>query len=121
MSDQSDLGKAGEAYAAEHLRKNSYVILKQNYVWKRAEIDIIAKKSNKIIFVEVKTRTTEFMNAPALMVPRSKQRQIIKAADAFLKAENIELNSRFDIISVIINSTHKKLHHIEDAFYPTLR
>ena len=120
MSDQSDLGKAGEAFAAEHLRKNDYIILKQNYVWKKAEVDIIAKKNNKVIFVEVKTRAAEFMNEAALMVPRSKQKQIIKAADAFLKAENIELNSRFDIISVVLNSKQKKLDHIEDAFYPTL-
>jgi putative endonuclease len=120
MSKAAELGKMGETFAAEHLQKNDYEILKRNFVWGKAEVDIIAKKNEEIIFVEVKTRESDYLNDPALMVPMKKQKQIIKAADAYMKEENLDLESRFDIISVVINSKYKKLDHIEDAFYPTL-
>ena len=120
MSKAAELGKKGEALAAEHLRKSGYSILKQNFVWDKAEVDIIATKDDRIIFVEVKTRESEYLNDPSLMVPIKKQRQIIKAADAYIKEQDIDLPSQFDIISVVINSQKTKLEHIEEAFYPTI-
>ena len=49
MSEQSDLGKKGEALAADHLRKNGYSIIQQNYIYGKAEVDIIANKDSKIV------------------------------------------------------------------------
>jgi putative endonuclease len=121
MSKAYDLGKEGERLAAEHLRKRGYSILAQNYsIAAKAEVDIVASKDDHVIFVEVKTRETEYLNDPALMVPMKKQRQIIKAADEFVKEKDLELPWRFDIISIVINKSVTKIEHIEDAFYPTL-
>ncbi len=121
MSKQSELGKLGEQLAAEFLRKKKYTILQQNFVWDKAEVDIIVtNNTNKIIFVEVKTRESPYLSDPALMVPMKKQRQIIKAADAFMKEHPEDLSAQFDIISIVTNSKYTKIEHYEEAFYPTL-
>jgi putative endonuclease len=121
MSKAYDLGKMGEQLATEHLRKRGYSILARNYsIAAKAEVDIVASKDDHIVFVEVKTRETEYLNDPALMVPMKKQRQIIKAADEYVKEKEIDLPWRFDIISIVFNSKVTKLEHIEDAFYPTV-
>ena len=118
--NKDELGKLGEEMSCELLRKKGYLIKKRNYRFDRAEVDIIAEKDKMIVFVEVKTRESDFLSDAALMVPMRKQKQIIKAADAYIKEHDLSNESRFDIVVAIINSKYKKLDHIEDAFYPTL-
>jgi putative endonuclease len=118
MSRASDLGRKGEKMAADHLEKIGYQVLKTNFGRGKAEVDIIATNYKQIVFVEVKTRETEFLNDPAYMVPFQKQRQIIKAANDFLKQRKIELPARFDIISIVHNEQQTKIDHYESAFYP---
>ncbi len=118
MSEQSELGKLGEQLAAEFLRKNDHIILNQNFVWEKAEIDIITIKDNKIVFVEVKTRVAPYLNDPALMVPMKKWRQIMKAADYFMKERTDDLTAQFDIISVITNKVYTKIDHYDEAYIP---
>ena len=120
MSEHNELGKLGEKMAAEHLRKNGYIIHKQNYVFGKAEVDIVAEKNNCLVFVEVKTRESSYLVDPEFMVPMKKQKQVIKAADAYVKELDLDLESRFDIITVIINKEYTKVDHLEDAFYPTV-
>lgn len=83
-------------------------------------MDIICKKNGVLAFVEVKTRTSEYLGDPAEAVSISKQKHIIRAADAYIKALDEEFDIRFDIIGIIMNKKGNKLEHIEDAFYPTL-
>ena len=120
MSDHNELGILGEKMAAEHLDKKGFKILHKNYKYGKAEVDIVAMKDNEIIFVEVKTRESAYLSAPTYTVPVQKQRQIIKAADAYLKRYQLEQESRFDVISIIVNSQYNRLEHLEGAFYPTL-
>jgi putative endonuclease len=118
MSKQSELGKLGEEMAAEFLRKKDYLILQQNYVWEKAEIDIIALSENKIVFVEVKTRVSPYLNDPALMVPMKKWKQIMKAADIYMKERSDNLPAQFDIVSVITNQDYTIIDHYDEAFVP---
>jgi putative endonuclease len=120
MSEHNELGKIGEKMAAEHLRKKGYNILKQNYVFGKAEVDIVAEKNNQLVFVEVKTRQSSYLSDPEFMVPMKKQKQVIKAADAYIKEFDLDMESRFDIITIIVNNEYTKVDHLEDAFYPTL-
>ena len=117
---KEELGKSVKNLACEMLRKKGYLIKKRNYRFDRAEVDIIAEKDKMIVFVEVKTRESDFLSDAAQMVPMKKQKQIIKAADAYLKEHDLDNEGRFDIVVAIVNSKYKKLDHIEDAFYPTL-
>ena len=120
MSEHNDLGKLGEKMAAELLRKKGYNILAQNYFFGKAEVDIVAGKDNQLIFVEVKTRQSSYLSDPEYTVSMKKQKQVIKAADAYVKEHDLDFESRFDIITVIVNKEYTKVDHLEDAFYPTV-
>ncbi len=120
MSNHLDIGLAGEQYACTHLLKEGYTIIEKNWRYKRAEVDIICTRNQHLIFVEVKTRTSEYMGEPSAAVTRAKQKHIVRAADAYVKEYEGDPEVRFDIIGIIMNSKEKTLEHIEDAFYPTL-
>ena len=75
-------GKLGEDAACKYLKKQNYQILERNYRKRYGEIDIIAQKSNKLIFAEVKTRSGERYGTPSEAVTFSKQQKIIKTAEA---------------------------------------
>ena len=118
MVNTKQLGDIGEGIACDTLRNKGYKILQRKYTFKKAEIDIIAELEGRLIFVEVKTRVSSYLTDPSLMVTIGKQKQIIKAADQFVKDYYPEKEWRFDIMVVITNSEYTSIEHIEDAFYP---
>lgn len=121
MTDTKSTGDSGEDLAAEFLRKKGYRILSRNWKSGKNEIDIIARDKDHIVFVEVKTRSAAYVDHPVNAVSREKQRTIILAADNYIKWNKIDLDSRFDIITIITDGSENVIDHIEDAFYPTLR
>ena len=114
--EKAELGHWGENYACRYLAQNDFTILGRNYRFKKFEIDIVAKKNNELIIIEVKTRQTAEIGEPWRAVTKTKQRQIIRVADAYIKEHEIDLNVRFDIISIVHNSYSTQIEHIEDAF-----
>ncbi len=120
MADIHNIGKRGEALAIEHLVKQGYKILETNWQSNHQEIDIIARKDNVLVIVEVKARSTNYFGEPEAFVTKQKQRMLIKAANHYLSKENLHLEVRFDIISVLFRQDEHKLKHIEDAFYPLM-
>ena len=118
--DHIELGKLGERLAAAYLKQRKIEVLEANYRWKREEVDLIAKDTNTLVFVEVKTRTSDTYAPPEKSVSRSKQRHLIRAANAYIQENKIELEARFDVISVIYNAYETRIDHIRDAFYPAL-
>ncbi len=111
------LGDAGENFAAEYLKKNGYKILAKNFRVQTAEIDIIAELDEKIIFVEVKTRSNTRRGLPAEAVNLRKQKKIIQAASVFLQDEIYSDRAcRFDVIEVYSDGKEFKIRHIENAF-----
>lgn len=58
MAEHNELGKLGEELAVEYLQNNDYTILETNWVFQKAEIDILAQKDNILAVVEVKTRSS---------------------------------------------------------------
>ena len=111
MSKQSDLGKLGEELAVAYLKTHDHIILEQNYIWERSEVDIIATKNDRIIFVEVKTRMSPYLSDPALMVPIKKWKQIMRAADIYMKESDRNLIAQFDIVHVVTNKDYTKIEH----------
>ncbi|MCU0423458.1 MAG: YraN family protein [Bacteroidia bacterium] len=114
----SQFGKIGEEIATVYLKEKGYQIIQRNYKFSRVEVDIIARVENEIIFIEVKTRTSDQMAYPEQAVGKSKQKNIRLAAENFLEENQIELPVRFDIIAVVKNEHKFEIEHIEDAFYP---
>lgn len=117
MAEHNELGKSGENKACDYLRKEGYTILHRNWIYDRHEIDIIARNNDYIIFVEVKTRTSARWGNPEEAVSKSKIRRIVEAADFYLKENEIDIDVRFDVISMVWNGTDFKIDHIDDAFF----
>ena len=120
MAEHNDLGKKGEELALVHLKNKGYKILHQNWRFLKEEIDIIARTEKELVFVEVKTRSSNYFEAPEQSVTKSKQKFLINAAQAYIEKFNIDLESRFDIIAITAQNNTFVINHIEEAFYPTL-
>jgi putative endonuclease len=120
MAEHNDLGKKGEELAVGYLEKKGYLILEKNWRQWRNEIDIIAMDGKFLVVIEVKTRQSNFFGEPETAVTRDKQKTLIRAANAYVRYKNIQSEVRFDIVSVLIAKSSEQIHHIEDAFYPTL-
>jgi putative endonuclease len=120
MAEHNELGKSGEQIAVDHLKKKGYKILETNWRSGKFEIDIIAQGKDQVVVAEVKTRTSNYMMEPEAAVTKEKQRTLIKAANIYVQRYNIELEVRFDIISIVISGKEYRINHIEDAFYPTM-
>jgi putative endonuclease len=121
MSQHNELGQKGEEIAASYLEEQGYKIIKRNWRFGKDEIDIIAETKNFIVFVEVKTRSSSYFGEPEDAVDYQKQRFLVRAADAYVNQKEIDLEVRFDIISILFEHGKQIIRHIEDAFYPTLR
>lgn len=114
----TELGQAGEELATELLRQKGYAILKRNYRFKKGEVDIICTNKEKLVFVEVKTRQTNAFGEPFIAVSRAKQRQIISVANQFIQENQLDMEVRFDVVSVVHNSYKTDIQHICSAFIP---
>lgn len=121
MTRQQYLGKMGEQIALNRLTANEYKILERNWYFRKKEIDIIAEKDDFLIIVEVKSRSIGFQENPRDAVNMKKQRFLIQAANAYIDKYDIDLEVRFDIITVVFDDQEYEIEHIEDAFYPTLK
>ena len=118
MSISFELGKEGEKHAVALLKKKGYTIIRTNYRYLKAEIDIIAQIGNELVFVEVKTRSSEYYGDPSDAVNRKKENLIAMAADHFIQQKNMDVDARYDFISIVIQDGKVNIEHIEDAFYP---
>lgn len=117
MADHNELGKLGEQLATDYLIKKGYEIVVRNYVFQKAEIDIIAKHNNFMICVEVKARNSDFFGDPQEFVTPKKIKHLVKAMDEFITSNDIELETRFDIVAVLKNKSTEQITHYENAFY----
>ncbi len=116
------LGNIGEDLAVKYLKKKDYKILDRNFRYKGyGEIDIVAKKSEDLAFIEVKTRFKSGADsnyAPEDNITYFKQKQLIKLAKIYLAKQKLfDIPWQIDIIAVEINPYNDKvnLRHIERA------
>ncbi len=111
-----ELGNWGERLACKELQKSGFKLLFKNWRWEKAEVDIIAYHKRLLIIVEVKTRSTDQYGSPAEAVSRQKEEKLRQAALAFLEYYDLDLELRFDILSIIGNPNSYNIEHIEEAF-----
>lgn len=111
------IGKKGEDLAANYLQQKGYRILSRNYRFKKSEVDIICKKNDLLVFVEVKTGSSLKYGQPEVFVSLNQQRAIIRAAEEYLVETNWKSDLRFDIISIFMKGEEAEIEHLKDAFY----
>ena len=119
MAKHLQLGRKGEEIAQLYLSEQSYEILEANWRFQKAEIDIIAKDKDILVFVEVKTRSTDKWGNPEDSISPKKQALIADAATQYMEEINHHWEVRFDVISIVINGDDSHhLKHFPDAFFP---
>jgi len=118
--EKKEFGNQGEKLALNFLSEQGYHIKATNWYYKHKEIDIIAEKGDVLSIIEVKTRSSDFNEAPDELVPRKKQRFLIEAAEAFINQYDVELETRFDVVFIFYQNGKPNLQHITEAFEPHL-
>jgi len=117
MAEHNDLGKIGEEKATNYLTEKGFVILEKNWRFQKSEIDLIARKQNLLIAVEVKTRSSLGFGMPQDFVNPKKIKHLSMAFNKYITSKNIDLEARFDIIAVYFDGEKYNIEHIEDAFF----
>lgn len=123
MAQHNETGKWGEELAADYLKQQGYDILERDWRFGHRDIDIIARSPDKrmVVFVEVKTRTSDVVTRPEDAVDIRKMRNIGLAANAYVKTLNVLDELRFDVVSIVgANKNAARVEHIIDAFNPCL-
>ncbi len=118
MAKHNEVGEQGEAIALNFLKAKGYHILASNWRYSRAEVDIIAKEGEVLVFLEVKTRSTDHFGKPEAFVTDRKKAFLQTAASVYMEEIGHEWEIRFDIISVLLHPTRPaEVTHFEDAFF----
>ena len=127
-----NMGVFGEKIAEKYLKQKGFEILDRNYSFRipgnpqKGEIDIIAKKKDSIIFIEVKALTQNSGERFSAFLPEdrvnfSKQKKLIKTAESWLSKKKISFKSKWqiDVLAVMIDFDNKKakVRHLENAVF----
>ncbi|MBU1327357.1 YraN family protein [Patescibacteria group bacterium] len=109
-------GKHGEDIAVETLKNKGYAILERNWKNKFGEIDIIAKKDDIVVFVEVKTKIGELYGLPEEMVGKGKLQKVRNMATVYLHGTDVPC--RIDVVAVVLTNEGSvtRLTHYENVY-----
>jgi putative endonuclease len=111
------LGRSGEGLAVDYLRRQGYEIVGTNFRFDRAEVDVIAKDKDVLVFVEVKTRRGGTLGEPEEAVTFRKRDQIRKAAEGYLFEHKLaDVECRFDVIAIKHMRGDTTVSHFRDVF-----
>ncbi len=121
-TEKQNIGKLGEDIATKYLENKGYTILTRNYRKPWGEIDIIAKKSGDLVFVEVKTQRAGFEWRPEENVNRHKKAQLSRIINTYLKDSQVrgvinqDIDWQIDVIAIELdfNSNNARVEHIEN-------
>lgn len=120
MAEHNQTGKEGEKAALMLLNQKGYRIRHTNWVTGKLELDIVAEHNNTLVVIEVKTRNNLDYGNPWDAISNAKIRNIVMATDNYIRIYNINMDVRFDVISVLKTPDGYIPEHIEDAFYPPI-
>ena len=106
-----ETGNIGEEAVAGYLVHNGYEILERNYTVRGGEIDIIARKGETLVFVEVKTRREGALVSGEKAITEKKRRFLVRTAGIYLRryvSGHGEMKCRFDVASVVVENGRVK-------------
>lgn len=117
MYINQEIGKLGEDIAVNYLKQKGYKILDRNFECRQGELDIIALDKKEIVFIEVKTRTSNRYGYPSEAVNKIKQKHMLQTIKYYLYIRNLSDEFvRIDVIEVYIRDNVYKVNHIKKAF-----
>lgn len=114
---KNELGRKGEAIAAQYYRRRGYLLLGHNYRTRMGELDLILYKDGIVVFAEVKARGARRWYAPAEAVDAHKRQRLLLAAQMYLREHPFQdAKVRFDVVEVTPAEKGWNVHCILDAF-----
>lgn len=118
MATHNEFGKEAEIAAAQYLIQNNYKILERNWRYLKAEIDLIAidESASELVIIEVKSLNSADFKNPEEAVNKKKRKLLMNAADQYIITNQIILEARFDILSMLKQNSSWKITHIKNAF-----
>lgn len=120
MAFHNIVGQWGEKLAQEYLITKGYTLRELNWHVNHYELDIVAEYKGKIVFVEVKTRTTEFLT-PDFALNERKQQFLVRAGTSYIKMYNLSLPMQFDAIIIIGTPQQYTLKHLDNFIRPKVK
>ncbi len=117
MGKHNEFGKEGERIAADFLIENGYQIQYQNFRYLNSEIDIIAQKEDILAIVEVRARSNDIIIPIADTITKKKIKLLVQGANHYVTEKKLDVEVRFDVITILKNKYHFKIEHLESAFY----
>ncbi|MBM1105548.1 YraN family protein [Aurantibacter crassamenti] len=117
MGKHNEFGKEGEQIAVDFLIKNGYKILCRNYRFLKSEIDILAKKEDVLAVVEVRARSNDRVISIADTITTKKIKLLVAGAHQYIIDNELDVEARFDVITILKNKKIFKIEHLESAFY----
>ncbi len=102
MLDKKTTGEKGEDAACRHLKEKGYELLERNYKTKYAEIDIVCKKKEELVFIEVRTRANENFGSPEESVNYEKIRRLKRSALGYVQRKRYNQSYRIDLVCVVL-------------------
>jgi putative endonuclease len=111
-------GTLGENAAKDFLQRKGMKFLTANFAATRGEIDLVFRDGDCLVFVEVKTRSSEAWTRPSKAVDLRKKKALARTAADYLRLlENPQVRYRFDVIEVLLeNGSVREVRHIENSF-----
>lgn len=116
MAKHLRLGKKAEYLATDYLRSRGFYIRDKNYRSGPAEVDIIAQKTQRLHFIEIKSKKSLRYGEPEEQIGKGKIQRYHHAAESFQMEENWNGEIQFDSISITFFPQAVKIEHFEDAF-----
>ncbi len=111
-------GELGERAAKKHLRRQGLKFLTANFRSPRGEVDLVFREADCLVFVEVKTRSSEEWVRPAAAVNKERRQRLSRAALDYLRLlRNPQVKLRFDIVEVLLeNGAVREVRHLPNTF-----
>ena len=111
-------GKLGERAAKKFLRRHGLKFLTANFRSPRGEIDLIFRDDDCLVFIEVKTRSSEEWARPAAAVDKERRQRLTRAALDYLRLLKYPpVKIRFDIVEVILHDRAvREMRHLPNTF-----
>jgi putative endonuclease len=117
LNHRQQFGRRSERLAVEYLKRTGYRILEINFRTRVGEIDIIARETGTIVFVEVKARASRRFGSPKGAVTATKQRKISMAALEYLKQSGQTADrARFDVVAIDTADGKMEIELVKNAF-----
>ena len=117
MDGRGEIGRRGEALAAELLRSKGLTIVERNFRCRAGEIDLVALDGRVVVFVEVRSRRGALAGTPFESVDGRKRAQLARVARHFVAAHGWhDRDARFDVIGVRFDHDPPALEHLRSAF-----